>query len=175
MSATRVTVLNPIGELAAGHLLNMKTLLEIVRSKNIRVGDAHGVSKRGPFWAVKIVLAVTSTESPAGEYEGAPNPNGIVTTVDTNVLELRHYRDDQVRATVVNYLDREPQRYRDVSNILGCASVEEVLPALKERSFRHHGKIMGDRPGEASVVESLLVLGLPMTAVGPDEAPVSGS
>ena len=121
----------------------MKTLKELVEAQKSRKGKSTGTTKRGAYWLVGDPLKIRSY---GGDGIGQNSPD------HKHFLELRHFRSGEVRATIQfeswhqnGSYSGAGNSYHDVSEILNCTTVEDVIVALKSKTVR--GRFVGDDVG----------------------------
>ena len=83
----------PAGEMVADQLNKMKTLKEIIVETKCRKGESDGTTKQGAFWFACDEILIRSF---GGDGVGQSS------TDLRNYLQLRHYRNGEVKA-VVNF------------------------------------------------------------------------
>lgn len=144
----------------------MKTLKELVIASKCRKGQASGRTKRGAFWVALCVV----TRRCGGD--GIGNSGADV----TYSLELRHYRDGGVSATIKRDSWHQNSgtdvRYEGCGSVLDCATAEEVVCALKGISFSdfydHTDHVLSSLK-EDEVIAALVDFGLAPCEPAPDE------
>jgi hypothetical protein len=156
----------PEGELAAGQLRTMKTLKEIIIERKCRKGAAAGTTKRGAYW---LACEPIITREAGGDGIGQNAPD------ITDSIELRHFRDDNVRAVI--HRDAWHQNgahggagdgWMDASGVLNCSTIEEVLVVLKGTALAE-SPVVNQYSADKTLIPALRELGLPDAAPGPDE------
>lgn len=141
----------------------MKTLKELVIDTKCRRGKSDGTTKRGAFWQCIEPIKIRSY---GGDGVGQSSAD-----VDHH-LELRHFRDNSVRAVVHIYSwhqDHEHHSYIDVSNIVNCQSTEDVIVVLKSIKDRDTETYIYSDSFEEELTERLQEIGLPEALPSPDE------
>ncbi len=143
----------------------MSTIKELVESKKCRTGKAAGTTKRGAYW---IAVGPVLLRDYGGDGIGNNSPDM------KNYLYLRHYRSEEVQATVCceswhqNTGDRE--QWESFPELLDCETVEDVIVALK--SWRFFDSPVYSDVFESNVTEAMTDLGLPLAAPSPDEVTI---
>lgn len=144
----------------------MKTLKELVIESKCRRGPADGTDKRGAFWNG----SVTKIRRSGGDGIGQSSADV------THTLHLKHYRSGEVRAVVK--IDRYHQNgsysgggteWVGVSQILDCATVEEVITALINAGSEESGRLYSEYY-EEELTQLLTGLGMVESLPAPDEA-----
>lgn len=145
----------------------MNTIKDIVVAKKIRKGPAHGTTKRGAFWLLFGKDNGLRLRGAGGDGVGHSAPD------ITYWLDLRHYRDGRVSAVIDveswHQNTGHHHRYIRADQVLSCATVEEVVVALKGISDDCSAVYSDNRFD--TLVEALTRLGLPVSAPAPDDAP----
>ena len=150
--------------------MNLKALVE---SKKCRHGQAAGTTKNGAFW-----LACDPIELRRCGGDGIGNSGADVTFR----LSLRHFRSGLVQAMIHRDAWHQNGSYsgggdtwESCPSVLDCATVEEVVVALKAMSSAcrtangtWREAVYSDR-NEERVTQSLTALGLQLAAPAPDE------
>lgn len=139
----------------------MKRLEELIVAAKCRKGTSAGTTKQGAFW-----LACTPTLIRSFGGDGI----GQASTDWRNYLQLRHYRNGEVKA-VVNYHGWHQNQgtsdsYRTVQ-ILDCTSIEDVIVILK--GVIHNETSAYSDWGKDNLTAALSELGMIESAPAPDE------
>lgn len=143
----------------------MTTLREAVELTKCRKGKSVGTTKRGAYWLACDPIVVRRA---GGDGIGQSAPD------ITWTLELRHFRGGEVRPTAHEEACHQNGSYSGAGDqyfamaALGeCASVEEVIVALKG-GVKDQEACYSDRCYDR-LRDSLVSLGLPESAPGPDD------
>ena len=144
----------------------MSTLKDLVVATRCRKGPAAGTTKRGAYW---VVCGPIKLRGCGGDGIGN---NGA----DVNFyLYLRHYRSGEVQATIERSSWHQNHGARSSWDscpaILECATIEEVIVALKGHRFGNDGwndSAYSDYHQD-DLTAALAALGLPETVAAPDE------
>jgi hypothetical protein len=144
-----------------------RTLEEAVKALRCRKGPSAGISKRGAYWlAVEPVLI--------RRFGG--DGIGINTPDRTTTLELRHYRDGEVRCLVHEHAYHQNGSragagdcWSPSSAVNSCRTAEEIKAALLG-SATITGEPVYGRHWEVNIDELAGLLGLPLSMPAPDEA-----
>lgn len=145
----------------------MKNLEDLIREKKCRVGRPYGIDLDGEFWIVtKDPITIRSF---GGDGVGNSTPSRYV------YLELRHYRDDRVRAYAVDHSWHQNDGDFDCLYL-----IDELLEACTQNDLHFLLLLVGDKrqfiffEGNCEYINKLLVeamtyLGLPVMVIAPDE------
>lgn len=146
----------------------LKTLKTLVEEAKCRKGAADGTTKRGAYW-----LACQPIKTRRAGGDGIGNSGADI----TYLLELRHYRSGEVSAVIHN--DSWHQNgshsgggdsYHQMPAVLDCATVEEVIVALKAGVEGCYGRETCISSNfEESLSAALAALSMPEYATAPDE------
>ncbi len=141
----------------------MKTLKECVIEQKCRKGPAEGTTRSGAFWMACKPIHIR-------RYGGNGVGNGAADC--SNHLELRHYRNGDVKAVVHGHYWHQngagPDDYMSVPALLDCSTVEQVIVVLKGEQMPGGNSVYSDRL-ESDLKEALVALGLEETEPAPDE------
>lgn len=146
------------------------TLREAIVQALCRHGKAVGTTKDGAYWLASKPIKIR-------DYGG----DGIgQNRADTqNYLELRHYRDGNVRARVNVSASHQNgshggagEWYINADAVLDCISAEAVIVALKGIRDDDHGAMLGNAY-EDDLTKALEEIGLPGYEPAPDEVEAS--
>jgi hypothetical protein len=144
------------------------TLTELVEARKCRKGSAVGTTKRGAYW-----LACEPITLRRGGGDGIGN-----SAADrTYTLELRHYRNGEVRCLVgytAWHQNYDRSGYQCVEQLGKCVTIEQVICELKgSRYSRAEGDYGGDHVysdlHEGDVTTALTKLGMAAAEPAPDE------
>jgi len=143
------------------------TLSEIIESQHCRRGKAAGTTKHGAFWNACENICIRS-------YGG----DGIGQNASDKAhdLQLRHYRDGRVKATVRVWTWHQNHghhhTYVAVPSVLACDTVEGVIVALKairvDDQYGDGVPAYSDYQQDA-LTAALVALGMPLAAPAPDD------
>lgn len=150
--------------------VKMNTLKDLIISKKIRKGKAHGITKHGAFWTpsgANDFFVVLRSAGGDGIGQNAPDV--------TYYLDFRHYRNGQVSAKVCRKAWHQNGEYSgagtswlDVSEILNAQSVEEVIAILKGKDL-DGSAIISDQYARNDLTPALIAFGLVESLPAPDE------
>lgn len=133
----------------------------------IRKGLACGTTKRGAFWSTHRDDWVATLRRSGGDGIGQSSDEV------THYLDLRHYRDGLVQATICRSAwhqnGGDGKTYTDASEILGCTTIEDVIVALKSITDKYEQPVYSDHR-EKEVIAALTALGMPLSEPAPDDA-----
>ena len=148
----------------------MGTLKELIVASKCRRGQSKGKTKSGAFWRAADIR----TRSFGGDGIGN---SGASQTVD---LELRHFRDGDVKALLIwsswHQNGGADDVHCDAGAILDCTTVEGVIAVLKGIKIRDDGWHDSSTHAysdyfEDDLTNALNELGLPTAGPAPDELP----
>lgn len=144
----------------------MLTLSNAIEQTKCRKGKSDGTTKDGAYWLATKPIVIRSWGS---DGIGSNPPDR------TNYLELRHYRDGQVRARVNLHSWHQNGAYSGAGDwyanadaILPCESVEAVIVALK--GMRYNEWAVYSDHFEDTLTKALVDLGIAEATPAPDEA-----
>lgn len=146
----------------------MKTLKEIVIEQKCRKGAAAGTTKNGAYW----VAGECVTRRCGGDGIGNNAPDVTWT------LELRHYRDGAVRATMHRDAHHQNGRwggagdwYYGIDAILSAETIEDVIVEMRAGVHdRDTGETLPVLGRDLSELRDMLAAwGMPNAAPSPDE------
>lgn len=144
----------------------MKTLKELIIDKKCRKGESSGTTKRGAFW---LAAEPCKIRSYGGDGVGQNSPDRW------HKLHLRHFRSGEVQAIIHceswhqngSYSGGGESSWFDVSRILECSTIEDVIVCLKsENCGETHAYADFFREKLEAELE---ILGLPRSLPAPDE------
>jgi len=142
------------------------TLGVCVAYKKCRKGKATGTTRDGAYWLVCDPIICRRAGG-----DGIGNSSADL----TYELELRHYRDGEVRAVMVRdayHQNGSSRRYRSVPELLECRTVEAVIVCLKQGVDFENGAytetVYSDLKEEL-LTNALVKLGLAECEQAPDE------
>jgi hypothetical protein len=148
----------------------MKTLKEIIEEQKARRGPATGTTKRGAYWIVGDPIKIRS-HGGDGIGQNAPDHE--------HWLSFRHFRAGDVRASLHKSSRHQNgsysgggDSYHDVSEILDCTTIEDVVVVLKsinlgQSDYQVHA--YSDYYRE-DLAEILSHWGMPESLPAPDDA-----
>jgi len=150
----------------------MNTLKDLIISLKSRKGESTGTTKRGAYWRVAEPVKIR-TYGGDGIGQSAPNHK--------HLLEFRHFRTGEVRAIIhiVSYHQNGSysgggDAWHDVSDILDCSTIEDVIVALKGQKIGSDSEYSVNAYSDSfeGELSSLLSgFGLPDSSPAPDDAP----
>ena len=160
----------------------LKTLAECVADRKCRKGKADGITKHGAFWRPLVVEEVCRDTA---HYGNGPitirraGGDGIGQSAAdlTYSLDIRHYRDGQVRCYVERVAWHQNGSYsgagtqRQWTDISDCTTVEHVIRVLRGGVDFDCGcrETVLSSDHEADLTSALVSLGLAECEPSPDE------
>jgi hypothetical protein len=113
----------------------MKTLEDLIIEAKCRSGKPYEISEDGAYWLYTDRITLKRT---GGDGIGQ-------STADISyILELRHYRNDDVRAIIIVELWHENYGKKteeiNADSVLSCTCVEELIIALLKLRDEREGK-----------------------------------
>lgn len=146
----------------------MVTLETCVANAKCRKGPADGTTKRGAYWLACEPITIRRA---GGDGIGQSAADVTYT------LELRHYRNGEVRFLVgysAHHQNYDHDGYMCVQRLGKCTTVEQVICALKgTRYSRGEGDYDGDHVygdyHEDTLTAGLVALGMAIAESPPDD------
>ena len=142
---------------------NMKTVKEIIESKRLRKGPAHGITAAGAYWN-------TSKENHFAKL-GATGGDGIGNNCGRGSwwLDFRHFRSGEIvpLVTMESWHQNYGTRTTEIAcaGLLNCTTAEDVIAVLLDGNndgpFLTHARI-------GSVTDDLVEFGLARCEPSPD-------
>ena len=138
-------------------------LKELVRARKCRKGNPYATTAQGAFW---LPCGEIQIRSFGGTGDGNSEP------LRNNYLQLRNFRDGQVKAAVKFqsiHKDIGTQNAYYNVDIDCCSTVEDVIIKLKGVSYKGMSAYSDQFKG--NLTNALKALGMIESLPGPDEVP----
>lgn len=140
------------------------TLQTLILSAKCRKGAAAGTTKKGACWLACEPITIRRS---GGDGIGNSGPDC------TTYLQLRHFRDGSIAATV-NYNSWHQNHgmsnsYQAAPEVLAAQSIEEVIAALKGTGYDGQPAISNYFADDGDTFAALSALGLPQALPSPDD------